>query len=309
MRVVYFGTPDDAVRPLRALLDAGHEIALVVTQPDRRRGRGNATTPSPVKAAAEELGVPVRTPDRARELVDELVALRADAGVVVAFGQLLPASVLSTMRLGFLNLHFSLLPRWRGAAPVERAILAGDAETGVTIMQMDEGLDTGAILLAQAVPITAATTAGGLQETLAALGARLVVEALHLAAAGRLQPQPQPEAGVTYAAKLSREEGRLDWRRPAALLERKVRALNPWPGVWFELGPERIKVLAAALAPAAAPAPPGTVLDDALTIACGEGALRPLLLQRPGRVAAETASFLRGHAVSRGTLLPCPATS
>jgi methionyl-tRNA formyltransferase len=311
LRLAFMGTPDFAVPVLAALIEAGHDVAAVYCQPPRPSGRGHRLQASPVQRFAEARGLTVRTPARLREAQAQatFAALSLDAAVVAAYGLILPKPILEAPRLGCLNVHASLLPRWRGAAPIQRAILAGDAETGVTIMQMDEGLDTGAILLAEAVPITAATTAGCLQETLAALGARLLVEALHLAAAGHLQPQPQPEAGVSYAAKLSREEGRLDWHQPAALLERKVRGLNPWPGVWFELGPERIKVLAAALAPGAAPAPPGTVLDDALTIACGEGALRPLILQRPGRAAAETASFLRGHAVSRGTLLPCPATS
>ena len=232
MRVVYFGTPDAAVPPLRALVDAGHDVALVVTQPDRRRGRGNATTPSPVRAAAVDLGLPVRTPDRARELVDELIELRADAGVVVAFGQLLPASVLATMRLGFLNLHFSLLPRWRGAAPVERAILAGDAETGVCVMALDEGMDTGPVYRHLATPIGAHETAGELRARLVDLGTPLLVETVDLLP--DLEPVAQT-GDATHAAKLDVDEFRLDWTRPASELDRVVRAGNPRPGAWTEL--------------------------------------------------------------------------
>jgi len=240
VRVAYFGTPDDAVPPLRALVEADHDIALVVTQPDRRRGRGTATTPSPVKAAAEDLGLPVRTPDRARELVDELVELRADAGVVVAFGQLLPTSVLATMRLGFLNLHFSLLPRWRGAAPVERAILAGDAETGVCVMALDEGMDTGPVYRHLATPIGEHETAGELRARLVALGTPLLVETVALLP--ELAPTEQ-SGEATHAAKLDVDEFRLDWARPAIELDRVVRAGNPRPGAWTELDGQRVKIL------------------------------------------------------------------
>jgi methionyl-tRNA formyltransferase len=229
--------------------------------------------------------------------------------VVVAYGLILPKPVLAAPRLGCLNIHASLLPRWRGAAPIHRAILAGDAETGITIMQMDEGLDTGPMLLKEAVPIGPQTTAQDLHDRLAALGARLVLAALDGLAAGSLVPQPQPADGVTYARKLRREEGALDWRHPSVALERQLRAFDPWPGVWLTHAGERIKVLAATPVSSPAGAAPGTVLDAALTIACGAGALRLLRLQRAGRAPQEADAFLRGYPIAAGTVLPCPATS
>ncbi len=229
--------------------------------------------------------------------------------MVAAYGLILPQAVLAAPRLGCLNIHASLLPRWRGAAPIQRAILAGDSETGITIMQMDEGLDTGAMLLQQAVPIGADMTGQRLHDALAALGARLILPALQGVAEGTLRPRPQPEAGVTYARKLRREEGALDWRRDAVALERAVRAFDPWPGAWFEVAGERIKVLQASLAEAVPGAAPGSVLDQRLTIACGAGALRLLRLQRAGRAPQAAEAFLRGHAIAAGTVLPCPATS
>jgi methionyl-tRNA formyltransferase len=311
LRLAFMGTPDFAVPILTALLEAGHEIATVYCQPPRPSGRGHRTQPSPVQEFAAARGLPVRHPVSLRtpEAQAEFAALDPDAAVVAAYGLILPKPILAAPRLGCVNVHASLLPRWRGAAPIQRAILAGDAVTGVTIMQMDAGLDTGAMLLAESVPIGPDTTAGTLHDTLAALGSRLVVEALAGLAAGTLRPRKQPEAGVTYAAKLRRDEGRLDWRRPAVELERAVRALNPWPGTWFELAGERIKVLAAELAPESGGATPGAVLDDRLVIACAEGALRPTLLQRAGRGAVDTEAFLRGFPVRAGDILPCPATS
>jgi methionyl-tRNA formyltransferase len=310
MRLAFMGTPDFAVPILTALIDAGHEIEAVYCQPPRPTGRGHHVQPSPVQRFAEARGLSVRTPTRLRDPAAqaEFAGLRLDAAVVAAYGLILPKPILAAPRLGCLNVHASLLPRWRGAAPIQRAILAGDTETGITIMQMAEGLDTGAILLAEPVPITAATTAADLHDSLAALGARLIVTALDRLSSGGLVGRAQPADGVTYAEKLTREEGRLDWRRPAILLERAVRALNPWPGVWFEAGGERLKVLAAALVPGAAGVP-GTVLDDGLAIACGCDALRPLTLQRPGRAPMDTATLLRGHAIPRGAILSCPATS
>jgi methionyl-tRNA formyltransferase len=258
---------------------------------------------------AEAAGLGLRMPQRLDAAEAEFFAgLGLDAAVVAAYGLLLPKSVLAAPRLGCLNVHASLLPRWRGAAPIERAVLAGDRETGVTIMQMEEGLDTGPILLAEKVPIGARTTSSELYDSLAALGAPLLLRALEGLSEGSLLARAQPE-GATYAKKLRREEGRLDWRRPAAELERQVRALNPAPGVWLEFRNERIKVLTAELAPGRAGAAPGTVLDGNLAIACGAGALRPLALQRAGRAALDTGAFLRGFALPSGTLLPCPATS
>ncbi len=308
--LIFMGTPEFAATILAALLDAGHRIRAVYTQPPRPAGRGHRMLPSPVQALAEQRGLPVRTPARLRspEAQAEFAAIPADAAVVAAYGLILPAPVLHAPRLGCLNVHASLLPRWRGAAPIQRAILAGDAATGVTIMQMDEGLDTGPILLQQALAIGPRATAGDLTGRLAALGARLMLEALDGVARAALTARPQPTDGVTYAAKLRREEAWLDWRLPAAALERQVRAFDPWPGAVFDGRGERIRVLSAEALPLAAAAPAGTVLDDRLTVACGAGTLRPLRLQRPGRAALDTAAFLRGFALPPGTLLPCPAT-
>jgi len=311
LRLAFMGTPDFAVPALAALLAAGHDIAAVYCQPPRPSGRGHRTQPSPVHDFALAHGLAVRHPVSLRDAAvqEDFAALGLDAAVVAAYGLLLPDAILAAPRLGCINIHASLLPRWRGAAPIQRAILAGDAATGVTIMQMDAGLDTGAILLAESVAIGPATTATTLHDDLAGLGGKLIVAALAGLAAGALAARPQPAEGVTYAAKLRRDEGRLDWRKPAVELERAVRALNPWPGTWLEIAGERIKVLAAEIVPGVPGRAPGTVLDAALTIACGAGALRPLALQRAGRAAADTASFLRGFPIAPGQILPCPATS
>ncbi|HXQ49706.1 MAG TPA: methionyl-tRNA formyltransferase [Stellaceae bacterium] len=309
LRLAFLGTPRFAERVLKALIASPHRIEAVYCQPPRPSGRGHKKLPSPVERAAEAAGLALRMPAR----LDDgeaawLGALGLDAAVVAAYGLILPKAMLAAPLLGCLNVHASLLPRWRGAAPIERAIMAGDAETGVSIMQMDEGLDTGPVLLAEPVPIGPATTAAELHDTLAERGAALMLRALEGLAAGTLAPHPQPAEGATYARKIGREEGRLDWCLPAVALERRVRALNPSPGTWFEHG-ERIRLLAASVEPERAGAAPGTVLDDALTIACGEGALRPLILQRPGRAPVETKPFLRGFPVPPGTVLPCPASS
>ena len=297
------GSADFSVPALRALLEAGHEVVGVYTQPPRPAGRGHKERPSPVHAFAAERGLAVNTPASLKGVDAQraFAALAADAAVVAAYGLILPAPVLAAPRLGCLNVHASLLPRWRGAAPIQRAILAGDGETGVTIMQMDEGLDTGPILLVGRTPITDSTTGSALHDTLAAMGAGLMVEALEGVAAGTLTARPQPQEGATYARKLERNEGRLDWTRSAAELARAVRALNPWPGVWFEHRGERIRVLAAETA--AASAEPGTVVDGGLTIACSEGGLRPLRVQRAGKAPVDTEAFLRGFALPEGTRL------
>jgi len=314
--LVLMGTPAFAATILGALVDAGHRILAVYTQPPRPAGRGHRLQPSPVQLLAARRRLAVRCPVnlRTQETQAAFAALAADAAVVAAYGLILPRPVLTAPRLGCLNVHASLLPRWRGAAPIQRALLAGDAETGITIMQMEEGLDTGPILLQEAVPIRPGTTAGGLSAELAVLGARLIVAALDGVAGGTLVPRPQPREGVTYAHKIGREDGRLDWRRPAATLERQVRALDPWPGAFFE-GPgfraagERIRILSAVALPRCSMSAPGTVLDEQLSIACGEGVLRPLRLQRPGRAPLDTPAFLRGYPIAAGIVLPCPVTS
>ncbi|MFQ5938718.1 MAG: methionyl-tRNA formyltransferase [Alphaproteobacteria bacterium] len=308
LRLVFMGSADFAVPVLAALLEAGHEVASVYAQPPRPAGRGRKERPAPVHAFAAARDVPVRTPASLREAGEQeaFAGLRPMAGVVAAYGLILPKPILEAPRLGCLNVHASLLPRWRGAAPIARAILAGDAESGVTIMQMSEGLDSGAIVLQERLPVPSAATAASLEDALAGLGARLIVQALDGLDRGRLEPVPQPADGVTWAAKLTRAEGRLDWRRPAAELERRVRAFAPQPGAWFTHDGERIKVLAAAIAPAEGEGRPGVVLDDRLTVACGEDALRLLELQRAGRAAMSAAAFLRGYEIPAGARLPCP---
>jgi methionyl-tRNA formyltransferase len=300
MRIIFMGTPDFAVPALRALHQAGHDIACVYTQPPRPAGRGKKLLPSPVQAEAERLGLSVRTPLSLREpeMQAEFAAIRADVAVVAAYGLILPRPVLEAPRHGCLNIHASLLPRWRGAAPIQRAVMAGDAETGITIMQMDTGLDTGPMLHQVRVPIARKTT-GELLEELAALGAAAMVQVL--ADLSAFPPQAQDESQATYAPKIDKAEAKIDWRADAEVIERLVRGLAPFPGAWFMLGGERVKLLLAE--PVEASGPPGTVLDNDFTIACGSGALRPLRLQRAGRPAMARAEFLRGRPVASGTLL------
>ncbi len=300
MRLAFMGSPDFAVPALRALHAAGHEIAAVYAQPPKPAGRGQRETPCPVHRAALELGLPVRTPARVKRDAAEhaaFAALGLDVAVVAAYGLILPKPMLDAPRRGCLNIHASLLPRWRGAAPIHAAILAGDAESGITIMRMEEGLDTGPMLLKEAAPIAPRMTTPELHDALSAIGARLILHALD---EGR-EPVPQPEAGVTYAPKIAKEDGRLDWSLPAPALDRRIRALNPWPGTFFTLGGETIRILAAEPAEGAGPA--GTALDASATIACGEGALRLTRLQRPGRAPLPAADFLRGFALPAGTRL------
>ena len=308
LSLAFFGTPDFAVPVLAGLLEAGHGVVCVYSQPPRPAGRGHRARSAPVHRFAEARGLAVRTPATLKDpkAQRDFAALGLDAAVVAAYGLLLPAEILSAPRLGCLNVHASLLPRWRGAAPIARAILAGDAESGVTIMRMSEDLDSGVIVLQERMPVPSAATAASLEDALAGLGARLIVQALDGLDRGRLEPVPQPADGVTWAAKLTRAEGRLDWHRPAAELERRVRAFAPQPGAWFTHDGERIKVLAAAIAPAEGEGRPGVVLDDRLTVACGEDALRLLELQRAGRAAMSAAAFLRGYEIPAGAALPCP---
>ncbi len=310
MRLIFMGSADFSVPIMGALADAGHEIACVFTRPPAPRGRKLRLARSPVHALAETLGVAVRTPESLKEEAEHapFAAFGADAAVVAAYGLILPRPMLAGPRLGCLNVHASVLPRWRGAAPIQHAILAGDAETGITIMEMDEGLDTGAVLMVERVPIEASSTAASLSERLADFGAKLVVRALAGLADGSHSATPQPAQGVTYAPKIAPADGRLDWRLPGAALERRVRAFHPRPGAWFEVGGTRVRVLRASLAAGADGVPPGTVLDDRLRVACGEGpdgasALRVMEAQRGGRAAMETPAFLRGFPIPRGTRL------
>ncbi len=303
MRLAFMGTPDFAVPTLRALAEAGHRIAAVYTQPARPAGRGKKPRPSPVQQAAEALGLPVRTPETLRDAGAQaaFAALALDAAVVVAYGLLLPEPVLAAPRLGCFNLHASLLPRWPGAAPNQRAVMAGDAETGVCAMRMEAGLDTGPTALCRAAPIGPRDTAGDLHDRLAALGAPLMVEALEGVAAGRLALTPQPAEGATYARKIDKAETRIDWTRPAAEVDATIRGLSPAPGAWTMIGEERVRLLLSAVGNGAGP--PGTALDDRLLIACGAGAVRILRAQRPGRGPAEATAFLNGFAVAAGTRL------
>jgi methionyl-tRNA formyltransferase len=305
------GTPAFATTILGVLIDAGHRILAVYTQPPRPAGRGHRPQLSPVQSLAARHGLPIRCPATLRNEAEQaaFAALAADAVVVAAYGLILPPPVLSAPRLGCLNVHASLLPRWRGAAPIQRALLAGDRETGITIMQMEKGLDTGPILLQDKVPIARDATSACLSAELATLGGRLMLSALDGLCEAQLPATPQPQEGVTYAPKLRREEGRLDWRQPSTDLERRVRAFDPWPGAFFEAGGERIRVHGAMDLPGPAGGVPGSVLDDRLAVACGEGVLRLLRLQRPGRAALEAPDFLRGFPLSPGTILPCLATS
>ncbi|HWT12817.1 MAG TPA: methionyl-tRNA formyltransferase [Allosphingosinicella sp.] len=304
MRIAFLGTPEFAVPTLDALIEAGHEIAAAYTRPPSPAGRGKALTPSPIQRRAEEARIAVRSPATLREPAEHeaFAALKPDVAVVVAYGLILPEPMLATPLWGCLNLHASILPRWRGAAPIQRAILAGDRRTGVTIMEMEQGLDTGPMLAVRPTDIDR-KTAGELSEELAAIGAALMVDVLgRLHAVGR---GLQSDARATYAPKIEKHEARLDFGRTAEQVERQVRAFNPSPGAYFEYGGERIKVLAAEVADATPDpaAEPGTVLDHGLAIACREGAIVPTLVQRPGRAQMRPDELLRGFVVPAGARL------
>ncbi|MFI4986969.1 MAG: methionyl-tRNA formyltransferase [Alphaproteobacteria bacterium] len=303
LRLAFMGTPDFAVPALAALILAGHAVAAVYTQPARPAERSRHLRPSPIAHYAETHQLALRTPASLRDPEEQrhFAALGLDGAVVAAYGLLLPREILAAPRLGCLNIHASLLPRWRGAAPIERAILAGDAETGVCIMQMDEGLDTGGVLMRESLAIGPEMNAGALREALARLGARLVVAALDGRAKGHLAAVAQPTHGISYARKISKVETRLDWHRPAEDVVRQVRAFSPTPGAWFELAGDRVRVLAAIAVPGTSPAVPGTVLDGRLTVACGTGAVRACELQRAGGRALAAEAFLRGRPVPVGT--------
>ena len=295
------GSPEFAVPTLDALVEAGQEVVAAYTQPPRPAGRGKGERPTAVEVRARELGIEVRSPRSLRGEGEQaaFAALGADVAVVAAYGLILPQPILDAPRLGCLNVHASLLPRWRGAAPVQRAIMAGDEVTGVTLMQMEAGLDTGPMLMKREVPI-GLKNAAQLTAELAELGAAMMVDLL--AAPSSFTPVPQPEDGVTYATKISKVEARIDWARPAAELVRHVQGFAPFPGAWFEHEAERIKLLAADKANGSGP--PGEVLDDRLTVACGDGALRPVLVQRAGKGAMSADDLLRGFPIPKGTVLP-----
>src|SRR5690348_3531918 len=296
------GTPDFAVPTLTELVGQGHEIVAVYSQPARPKGRGLETEPSPVAKAAANFGIPVRTPLTLKnaQAQAEFAALELDAAIVVAYGLLLPKPILEAPKLGCFNLHGSLLPRWRGAAPIQRAIMAGDSETGVMVMRMEEGLDTGPVLMAERTPI-GRKTYGELHDELARLGADLMARAMSAVALGQASETPQPEEGVTYAKKILKEEARIDWTKSARELDCLIRGLSPFPGAWCEIKGERVKILFAD--PADGKGSPGDVLDDKLLIACGDGALRLRALQRPGKSAMAAEDMLRGYAVPKGTIL------
>tara|TARA_R110002072_G_scaffold65824_9_gene162492 strand:+ start:1327 stop:2238 length:912 start_codon:yes stop_codon:yes gene_type:complete len=302
MRIIFMGTPEFAVPTLRALHQAAHEIVAVYTQPPRRAGRGKQLQPSAVQKEAEVLGLEVRSPASLKSSEEQarFAALEADIAVVAAYGLILPQAILDAPAHGCLNVHASILPRWRGAAPIHRAIMAGDATTGVTIMQMEAGLDTGPMLATLRKPIERQTT-GELTEQLAELGAQLMVGTLRELANHRAVRQNDAEA--TYAPKIDKSEARIDWSEDAGTVERKIRALAPFPGAWFELEDERIKLLLAEVVDTDEACVPGEVLDTDLAIACGSGAIRPLRLQRAGKPAMDRGEFLRGRAVAPGTRL------
>jgi len=300
MRIIFMGSPGFAVPALDALVEAGHEIAAVYCQPPRPAGRGKADRRTAVHERAEQLGLEVRTPKTLRNAEEQakFAALEADLAVVAAYGLILPKPILEAPKMGCVNIHASLLPRWRGAAPIQRAILAGDTVSGVTIMQMDEGLDTGPMLLKKELPLDR-KNAGQVTEEMSELGAAALLEWLQ----GPASPQPQPGEGETYAAKIDKAEARIDWARSAEEIERQVRAFAPLPGAWFEANGERIKLLDARAGSDAAGGP-GEILDDCLSIAAAEGYVRPLKVQRAGRSPMTVDELLRGFRIPKGTILP-----
>lgn len=305
LRLIFMGTPEFSVPVLERLIAAGHDVICVYSQPPRPSGRGQKERLTPVHACAQEHGIEVRTPVsfKPEDVQCAFADLQADAAVVVAYGLILPPAALSAPKLGCINIHASLLPRWRGAAPIQRAIQAGDATSGVTIMQMDVGLDTGDMLAVAESELDATTTATTLHDTLSLMGADLIVSTLDGLDAGQITPKPQPEAGVTYASKLDKSEGLINWSCSALEIDRLVRAFTPWPGVWFEYLGERIKVFNVTPVEQNFELAPGTVLDDSLTVACGEAAVQILELQRPGKKRANAEDVLRGYKIERGTCL------
>ncbi len=303
LRIAFMGTPEFAVPILEALVSVGHEIICVYTQPPRAGGRGQKEKKTPIHIRAEKFGINVRVPKdfRFKQQQRAFADLNIDCAVVVAYGLILPGVILTAPKLGCLNIHASLLPRWRGAAPIQRAILTGDEESGVTIMQMDEGLDTGAMLMVGRVAITRETTGESLHNTLSEIGSSLIIKVLNALMEGKIWPTDQPEDGVTYAKKLERSEGHIDWRKPAEDIERLIRAFTPWPGSWFEVKGERIKILSAQVENI--DGVPGTVMDDKLTISCGVDGLQLNTVQRAGKSPMTVAEFLRGFKLPIGTVV------
>ncbi len=304
LRLIFMGTPDFAVPSLAALIDAGYDVAQVYTRPPRQTGRGKHVRPTPVHESATRLGIAVRTPEtlRAEEEHRFLTSLNPDAITVVAYGVLLPRPVLGIPQLGCLNVHASLLPRWRGSAPIQRALMAGDTESGVSIMLMDEGLDTGPVYLQRRIPVSPDETAGSLHDRLAQLGAESIVESLSKLPEGTLKPTVQSEEDATYARKIERSEREIDWQRSADEIDCQIRALAPAPGAWFRHDGERIKVFACTKMNESS-GMPGEILDDLLTVACGDGALRLDRIQREGRRAMDAHAFLRGQSLPTGIRL------
>ncbi len=303
IRIAFMGTPDFAVPALKALVDAGYQVVACYSQPPRPTGRGHKVQKSPVQLVAESYGIPTFTPASLRnaEAQAEFKALKLDVAIVAAYGLILPLAILESPLHGCVNIHGSLLPRWRGAAPIHRAMLEGDTTTGITIMQMDEGLDTGPMILKAELSLPAHAKVHEIHDQMAQLGAEALLKSLQGFMDGSLVSQPQPEQGVSYAAKLLKEEGRINWSEPAEVIATKVRVLNPWPGVWFDHGGIAIKVLDAQVVEGSGQ--PGEVLDDQLTVACGVEALRLLTLQKPGKSPTDGPSFLRGYDLPRGTVL------
>ncbi len=308
MRIVFMGSPDFSTLTLKAIAEAGHDIVCVYSQPPRRAGRGKSVRKTPVHALADEMGIEVRTPTSLK-VADEaaaFAALEADVAVVVAYGLLLPQAVLDAPKHGCVNLHGSLLPRWRGAAPIQRAVMAGDTLTGVQVMRMEAGLDTGPVMMSAQTAIFPRDTSQDVHDRLAEMGAELMVEALAKIETGKAVFTPQAEEGVTYAHKISSDEARIDWSRSGEVVSAQIRGLSPYPGAWFELeeagGPVRVKALGAVYAPDEA-GEAGMVLDDSLLVGCGEGAVRLLRLQRAGKGAMEADAFLRGTPIEKGRRL------
>jgi methionyl-tRNA formyltransferase len=305
MNLVFMGSPAFAVPIVKRLIEAGHSISCVYCQPPRPAGRGQKETLTPVHALALQYNIPVRTPLslKSPETQAEFAALNADAAIVAAYGLLLPPAILAAYPYGCINIHPSLLPRWRGAAPIHRPLLAGDKETGVAIMQMDKGLDTGDVLAMEKLTLAENTSYATLHDELAEKGAELLLSTLEGLQAGTITPRAQSAEGITYAAKLTKEEGRIDWNCPASVIDRQIRAFTPWPGAWFNHQGESFKITKATYDMASSNAIAGTVVDDTLTIACGDGVLHPLIIQRQGKKPMEVSEFLRGFTLAKDTLL------